>query len=381
MEYRELGNTGVKASVIGFGAEWMGDKTDEHVVDLMNFCQSEGINFLDCWMSDPVVRTKLGLGLKENREDWIIQGHIGATWQNNQYTRTRDMKHVKPAFEDLLERLGTDYIDFGMIHYVDDLKDYKDAMEGEYIEYVRSLKESGVIKHIGFSTHNPEIGLLAASNPEVELLMFSINPAYDMFPVTDNIENYRDNTKYDGLAGRDPIREELYNKCKETNTALTVMKGYAGGMLLNSEDSPFGVSLSPVQCIHYALSRPASCSIFVGIHDKDQLKDALLYNTATEEEKSYEDVLKNAPKHSYAGKCIYCGHCTPCAVEIPIPNVNKFYDLASAQDSVPESVAEHYNNLSHHAGECIECGNCLANCPFGVDIIESMKKANDLFGL
>ena len=41
------------------------------------------------------------------REKWIIQGHIGSTWQKGQYVRTRDLAQVKPAFEDLLQRLGS----------------------------------------------------------------------------------------------------------------------------------------------------------------------------------------------------------------------------------------------------------------------------------
>ncbi len=380
MKFNKLGSTGISVGEIGFGAEWMGDKSDEHVVELMDFCLENGVNFLDCWMSDPVVRSKLGLGLEGCRDDWVIQGHIGATWQNNQYTRTRDMSFVKPAFEDLLSRLGTDYIDFGMIHYVDDMADYKAAMEGDFIEYVRSLKRDGLIGHIGFSTHNPEIGLLAARNPEVELLMFSVNPAYDMFSVADDIEFYRDASNYEGLSGMDPIRKELYSTCKKTNTALTVMKGYAGGTLLDEKVSPFGVKLSPVQCIHYALSRPAD-SIFVGVHDIAQLEDALAYESASDGEKDFSSVLSNAPMHSYKGKCIYCGHCTPCSVGIDIPLVNKFYDLAVAQDVIPDSVKDHYNSLKHYAGECIACGDCLGNCPFDVDIIAAMGDARDLFGL
>ena len=379
MKCNVLGNTGVSVGEIGFGAEWMGDKSDEHVVELMNFCLDNGVNFLDCWMSDPAIRSKLGLGLKGCRDEWVIQGHIGPIWCDNQYSRSRDLDLVKPSFEDLLERLGTDFIDFGMVHYVDDMDDYEVAMEGDFFDYVCGLKDDGVIGHIGFSTHNPEIGLLAAKNPFVELLMFSVNPAYDMFPVADDIEFYRDESNYSGLAGMDPIREELYSTCRGNGTALTVMKGYGGGVLLDSVSSPFGVGLSPVQCIHYALSRPAD-SIFVGVHDIGQLKEALLYESASDDEKDFGSVLRDAPLHSYLGKCIYCGHCTPCSVGIDIPSVNKFYDLASGCDSVPESVAEHYSSLEHHAGECIGCGDCLSNCPFDVDIVKSMANAFDLFG-
>jgi hypothetical protein len=42
------------------------------------------------------------------RENWIVQGHIGSTYQNGQYVRTRDLKYVVPAFDDILTRMKTD---------------------------------------------------------------------------------------------------------------------------------------------------------------------------------------------------------------------------------------------------------------------------------
>lgn len=68
-------------------------------------------------MADPKSRNIIGEGIRDNRSHWFIQGHIGSTWKDEQYFRTRDMKYVRPAFEDLLKRLQTDYIDLGMIHY------------------------------------------------------------------------------------------------------------------------------------------------------------------------------------------------------------------------------------------------------------------------
>ena len=52
-------------------------------------------------MLDPKSRNIIGEGIKENRGQWFIQGHIGSTWKDEQYYRTRDMKYVRPAFEDL----------------------------------------------------------------------------------------------------------------------------------------------------------------------------------------------------------------------------------------------------------------------------------------
>ena len=102
MKYRALGNTGISVSEIGFGGEWLMRHEEEESVRLVCYAAEQGINIIDCWMADPKSRDIIGKAMEGNREHWIVQGHIGSTWQNGQYVRTRDMKYVKPAFEDLL---------------------------------------------------------------------------------------------------------------------------------------------------------------------------------------------------------------------------------------------------------------------------------------
>ena len=60
--------------------------------------------------------------------------------------------------------------------------------------------------------------------------------------------------------------------------------------------------------------------------------------------------------------------------------VNKFYDLALAQDTVPQSVRAHYEALTPTASACLGCGACESRCPFGVKIAQRMRKAAELFG-
>ena len=103
MRYRALGNTGLMVSEIGLGAEWLERHSAEEVKAVIDCCEEQGINILDCWMPEPKVRSNIGAAIAGKRERWIIQGHFGSTWQNGQYVRTRDMDKVVPAFEDLLE--------------------------------------------------------------------------------------------------------------------------------------------------------------------------------------------------------------------------------------------------------------------------------------
>ena len=382
MRYRELGKTGLKVSEIGFGGEWMERRSEEEVKAVVGCCEKNGINILDCWMSNPEVRTNLGKAIAGKREKWIIQGHFGSTWQNGQYVRTREMDKVIPAFEDLLERLGTDYIDLGMIHYVDDEEEFKKIMDGEFFAYVKEQKEKGVIRHIGLSTHNPKIGKLAVLSGKIEMILFSINPAFDLLSTNVLDEYYESDYKdYNESFGRiHPDRVELYQLCEKNGVGITVMKGFGGGRLFSAEASPLRIALTPLQCIHYALTRPAVASIMIGYDFPKHVEEAVSYETASEEEKDYASVLAKAPHHPYSGQCTYCGHCAPCPAGIDIAMVNKFFDLAKMQKEVPESVKSHYEALGANAKDCIACGGCEKRCPFGVPVIERMKEAQELFG-
>ena len=379
MRYRKLGNTGLEVSEIGFGGEWLERHEFEESVELIRYAQEKGINIIDCWMSDPKSRDIIGKALEGNREKWFVQGHIGSTHQNGQYVRTRDMQFVKPAFEDLLQRLGTDYIDLGMIHYVDAQEDWDLCMNSPYIEYVKELKAAGTIRHIGLSTHNPRIAKTAIESGIVEMILFSINPAFDMHPATEVLDEMFENYANE-MSGIDEERAALYRLCEENGVGITVMKPYFGGRLFDPARSPFGAVFTPVQCIHYALTRPGVSSVLCGYDTKEQIDAAVAYETATADEKDYASVLASAPLHAYSGQCTYCGHCKPCPMDIDIAMVNKFYDLATAQPAVPESVRAHYMALERKASDCIGCQSCEARCPFGVSVAERMRKTAELFG-
>ena len=379
INYRRLGRTGLMVSEVGFGAEWLERHDHDEAVELVRYAGRQGINILDCWMPYPKTRDIVGDAIRGCREDWILQGHIGATCQDGQYVRTRDMQHVRPAFEDLLKRLGTDYIDLGMIHYVDSQEDWDHCMNSDYIEYVRELHDSGVIRHIGLSTHNPRIARRAVEAGFVETILFSINPAFDMKPASEDIDTLFEPYE-EGLSGIDPERAELYRLCEQEDVGLTVMKGYFGGRLFDPAQSPFGVAFTPVQCIHYSLTRPAVASILCGYDTIEQVNEALAYETASPEEKDYASVLAAAPMHSCTGQCTYCGHCKPCPVDLDIAMINKYYDLAVMQPEVPESVRSHYEALEHTASECIGCRGCEERCPFGVGVADRMVRTAELFG-
>lgn len=383
MNYQILGRTGIKVSEIGIGGEGFENRSFEDCEALIDCAMKNGINFFDVYNSNPKVRTHLGKALsKYPREAFVIEGHLGSVWDDGQYRRSRNIKEIVPAFMDLLDRMQLDYVDVGMIHYVDEKSDFDQIFHGEIIAYALELKRQGRIKALGLSTHNPDIAMLAVETGLIDVILFSINPAYDMLPASEDVDilfegDTFDNRTYEGI---DPKRAQLYQTCENAGVALTVMKGYAAGVLFSNEESPFGKALTPVQCLHYALTRPAVASVMVGVSNQHQISAAVAYDKTSDAEKDYSEILADAPKSSFHGHCMYCGHCAPCLKKIDIAAVNKYLDLALIQEAVPETLKDHYALLNHHAGECIECGECMKNCPFEVEIIKKMKQAVELFG-
>lgn len=380
MKYRTLGKTNLVVSEIGLGGEWFNGLTPEESKKIIDTADENGINYIDIFMPQAPTRDNIGAALEGRRERFIIQGHLCTVYEDEQYMRTRDIEKTKASFKDLLTRLRTDYIDVGMIHYVDSEDDFKTVFEGPIYEYALELKEKGVIRHIGMSSHNPHIALKAVENGYIDVLMFSINPAYDMEASDTDIYDLMEFKGMEkGHLVADEARQKLYSLCESSGVAITVMKPLGAGTLLDAKSSPFGVAMTVPQCIQYALDRNGVKVVIVGCHTVQEVLEAVKYYDLSSEERSYSHIFASGNSIHMTGRCMYCNHCQPCPAHIDIAAVTKFLDLALQQESVPETVMEHYKSLSANADDCLMCGKCESNCPFGVNIRENMKKARSVF--
>lgn len=382
MKMRTLGKSGLQVSEIGLGCEHLQGKSASLIRSVTDAAIDAGINIFELFMSQPQVREDIGNAIIGKRDKILLQGHIGSVWTDGQYSRSRDIELSKIFFKDLLDKYHTDYIDIGLIHFVDEIKDYEDIVNGPMLEYALELKREEKIRALGLSTHNPAVAKLAAESGWTDTIMFSINPAYDLLPENTYIDDYFKGDTYTGkdLLGIDPVRAEAYNACVRNNVGITSMKTLGAGVLLNGDISPFKKALTVNQLSHYALTRPAVSSVLIGCITPEQVAEAVSYENASDEEKDYATVLSNTTAYSMKGQCMYCNHCHPCPAEIDIASVNKYLDLAKTGKPA-ETVKDHYMRLEHHASECIECGVCEERCPFAVEVRDRMKKAADIFGL
>jgi len=385
MQYRQVGQTGIEASIIGIGAERVDTKPRAQVEEVVHSALDHGINIIDMFVPGQEIRTNIGHAIAGRRDKVLIQGAIGSVDLDKQYDISRDLTICKRYFEELLQCLKTDYIDFGMLFYMDSHEAIKEMIDNGIVEYAHQLKREGKIRAIGATLHNPETGLRLVKENMVDMMMFSINPAFDMMtgPDTEPLD-LLDEQFADRAVSVDPRRIELYRLCQSQGIGLTVMKPLAAGKLLSADHSPFTQALTPAQCIHYALNRPAVASVIVGCESRAHVEDAVKYLTISDEERDYSQIInqfREGGKAGFQGGCVYCNHCLPCPAEIDVAAVNKALDIASIdKNNIPPDLISQYQSLKSHASDCVKCGSCEERCPFSVKVTEKMDEAAALFG-
>lgn len=178
----------------------------------------------------------------------FFQVHFGADYRSGKYGWTLDLDEIKRSIDWQLKALQTDYIDFGFIHCMDEISDLETAIAHGTIAYMEDLKRQGMIRHIGLSSHTPAVVEQVLDMHILDMLMFSINPAYD----------YRHGEYAIGSGGE---RAALYRRCEAEGVGISVMKAFSGGQLLDAKTSPFGKALTEYQCMQYALDRPGVLTV------------------------------------------------------------------------------------------------------------------------
>ena len=160
MDYRYLGNSGLRVSVISLGTMNFGATTNEAAARQMTYyARDKGVNFIDC--ADAYVGGKsesmLGNLIKKDRSNWVLASKVGQQDGPPERKMGLSKKWMMEAVDNSLKRLGTDYLDIYYMHHVD-----WDTPLEESVAAMGEIIASGKAKYWGFSNHRAwQIGELA----------------------------------------------------------------------------------------------------------------------------------------------------------------------------------------------------------------------------
>ena len=360
MNYRINRKTGDRISEIGIGSAYMFGAGIDEAVRALRRAVEGGINYFDLAAGDGATFPIWGEALSEIRKSLYYQIHFGADYTAGTYGWSLDLDTVKRSVDKQLKELRTDYIDYGFIHCQDEASDWETYLKNGVYDYILSLKKAGVVRHVGLSSHTPAVIGRIMDDAEIDMLMFSVNPAYD----------YGQGEYANGTVDE---RAAVYRRCESEGVGISVMKPFSGGQLLDEKQSPFGQALTPYQCIRYCLDKPGVLTVLPGAKSVSEVESLIAYYDQPEEALDYSVIGTFAPPEA-GGKCVYCNHCKPCPMGIDVGLVNKYYDLARAGDAM---AAEHYRTLEKNASDCVGCGHCDSRCPFSVKQSERMAQIRE----
>ena len=334
MEYRVLGKTGLKVSMMGFGGIPIQRIDIAGTRVLVEAMVDSGINYIDTARGYSVSEEYLGQALEGLRDRFVLA--------------TKSMSRNKEAMaKDIdisLRNLRTDYIDLYQVHNptLDQLAQV--IAENGALEALQEAKAAGKIGHIGLTAHSVEVFEKALSLDWVETIMFPYNIV-------------------------ETQGENLIKQCAQKNIGFIVMKPLAGGAI---EDATLAM--------RFIAKNPDVSVIIPGMAEVTELTQNLAaVNDTAPLSGSELEKIDSIRKELGTQFCRRCGYCAPCSVGISIPNMFLFEGYLKRY-GLAEWARGRYETLPKTASDCISCGACEPRCPYNLPIREMLKRTAEAFG-
>lgn len=278
-------------------------------------------------------------------------------------------EEAKQQIYTTLERLGTDYIDYYLLHAIGEgnLPKYN---EWHLWEYMRELKEKGIIRHYGFSFHDSAelLDKILTDHPDTEFVQLQINYA-----------DWED----DNVQSR-----KCYEVCRKHGKSVVVMEPVKGGTLANlpSRVSDIFKAVNPSAsnaswAIRFVASLDGILTVLSGMSNQEQMEDNLSYMrdfhplSAAEQEAVQKAMA--ALKDVDSIPCTACHYCTPgCPMQIPIPEIFGAMNNYLIYENLDGAKGQYAWRTKEKAkaSDCISCGQCEEVCPQHISIIADLAR-------
>ena len=282
------------------------------------------------------------------------------------------MESIEKCFQEELSRLRTDYIDYYLMHMLNDVKTWEKLVDMGILDWIREKKESGAIRQIGFSYHG---------NSES---FCKVVDAYD-WDFCQIQYNYLDENAQAGRKG--------LNHASAKGLPIIIMEPLRGGKLVNnlSEKAKklfdeHEKKYSPAEwAFRWLWNQPEVTCVLSGMNSMQMLEENVrIANTCeigafTEKEESFLKEIVTEINSKMKVGCTGCGYCMPCPANVDIPGTFAAYNVSS-MDGKKEAMYEYLRSTTFRkdttsASNCVGCGKCEKHCPQRIAIREELKNA------
>ncbi len=378
MLYRKLAKNGPEVSLLGYGCMRLptkGNGIDKQLTfSQMKLAFDEGVNYFDT--AYPYHGGKSEVVLGEFIKKYDIRDKVYIADKLPSFL-TSKKEQIAKYFNTQLERLGTDYIDFYLMHMLSSLADWEKLKEFGIINFIKEKKATGAIKFIGFSFHG---------RPDEFIKILEDYP-WDFCQIQ---FNYLDENNQAGLNG--------LKRAEELGIGVAVMEPLRGGALAASAPDKVKDIFSKHEekhsaaywALRFVMNHSGVATVLSGMnateHIKENIKVASLTkeNSMTENELKVIDEIKSVYKELMKVPCTGCNYCMPCPFGVDIPGTfsdyNSIYFFGKKTGFVKFQYASKcigmLGDKKSGANLCTGCGKCKKHCPQSIDIPVKLKEAH-----
>ena len=367
MKYRK-GAGGEEVSILGYGCMRFTKKgtsiDQKKAEEELLYALENGVNYFDTAYIYPGSEVALGKFMAKG-----YRSQMKVATKLPHYLM-KSLQDIEKCFTEQLRRLQTDYIDYYLIHMLTDKKSWERLCALGIEDWIAEKKESGAIRHIGFSFHG-------GTESFCEIV--------DAYPweFCQIQFNYMDEHSQAGIQG--------LRYAHQKGLPVIIMEPLRGGRLVNglpekvkkmfAEASP---RRSPAEwALRWIWDHPEVTVVLSGMNDMAQVEENIRIasdaeaDTLSEEDTAFFAEVRDEMNRSTKVGCTGCRYCMPCPAGVDIPTCFRCYNVKYA-DGFFNGMREYFMNTTirkvrTNASLCKECGKCETHCPQGIEIRKELK--------
>ena len=373
MHYRKQNNPD-NLSILGFGCMRFPKKGNgfdhEEIERELKFAVDNGVNYFDTAYIYPGNEEELGRALKNTG----YRDRINIASKMPHY-HMKSVQEAEKRFNEQLFRLGTDHIDYYLMHMLPDEKTWEALCQRGIDKWLEDKKKNGQIRNVGYSYHGSS-----------EMFIKILN-VYD-WDFTQIQYNYLDENSQAGIRG--------LRAAAQKGIPVIIMEPLRGGRLVNGIPEKARSMISDATGwtaaefgLKWLWNQPEVTTVLSGMNSMEMVKENIRIASETEENSlteaelsTYEKVIQEIEKKVKI-KCTGCAYCMPCPAGVDIPGCFKIYN-SSYVDGYANAWREYFmctamKNERSMASLCKKCGKCETHCPQGIHIRDELTKVKRRF--